>query len=121
MIKGELFRFCFVGAAATITHLVAAALLLSLLPAFNLVAINTAAFFVAFTVSYLGHRHYTFSREGSPFRFFLTSVVGLLINNTVVVVVNSFTGAHFIAIVIGTSIAPVAVFFLSKYWAFEGR
>lgn len=121
MITGEFVRFCFVGGAATMTHLVAAVLLLWLLPGLNVIAINTIAFLVAFSVSYLGHRHFTFSREGSPLKYFLTSLVGLLINNAVVLTVSVFTDVRLAAIVIGTSIAPVAVFFLSKYWAFEGK
>lgn len=121
MITGEFFRFCFVGGAATVTHLMAAALLLWLLPNFDIVVINTFAFAMAFSVSYLGHRHFTFNREGSPLKFFLTSIVGLLINNAVVLAVSTMTDVRFIAIVIGTSVAPVAVFLLSKYWAFEGR
>lgn len=119
MLNFELVRFIFVGGAATITHLVAAAVGLRLAPDLNVVFINTLAFCIAFVVSYIGHRYFTFNREGRVLKFFLVAIVGLLINNSIVFLVSLLVNFPFLAIVMGTSVSPIMVFLLSKYWAFE--
>jgi len=119
MINREILRFGCVGIAATTMHLFVSALLLWMFPRMALIVVNTMAFFAAFSISYVGHRYYTFSRKGSPIRFFATSLTGLGINNSIVLIASSLTGARFLSIVIGTAIAPFLVFLLSKFWAFK--
>jgi putative flippase GtrA len=121
MLRREIIRFGAVGGAATITHLMAAAVFTKLFRDLDAVGINTLAFCVAFIVSYAGHRYVTFGKEGSPAKFFITSLTGLAINNAVVYLASSIVEAKLLAITIGTMIAPIAVFFLSKYWVFRAK
>jgi len=115
----QLARFGVVGAIATAVHLTVAAILLYVLPIFPVVLINTFAFLLAFSVSFTGHRYYTFSREGSLFRFFFTSLIGLLTNTTIIIILDSLGANRFLAVFIGTSLSPIIVFVLAKHWAFK--
>ncbi len=117
-LNTEVTRFACVGGLATVTHLTVAAILLRLIPAAPTLVINTIAFCIAFGVYSAGHRYFTFNRTGSPVKFMVTAVSGLIVNNSVVAVLTSLFDIRYAAILAGTAIAPVAVFILSKYWAF---
>lgn len=118
MLKSSVARFAIVGVIATLTHLCVAASLLSVLPSMNTVAVNTIAFCIAVFVSYLGHARFTFKRAGAAWKFFLTSIFGLLINNATVILMSLFTPRKLLCIALGTLIAPAFVYLVSSKWVF---
>lgn len=121
MLKSSIGRFAIVGVIATLTHLCVAAFLLSLVPSMHAVVVNTIAFCVAVFVSYLGHSRFTFKREGSAWKYFLTSVMGLLINNSIVIAAGFFIPYKMLCIAIGTFMAPAFVYLVSSRWVFQRR
>ena len=77
----RIIRFGMVGVAATLTHIAVANAVLALLIGSAYVA-SAVGFAVAFVVSYLGHYHFTFAKNGrhgqSLPRFFLVALTGFL-------------------------------------------
>jgi len=124
-MNAELVRFGVVGVAAMLVHL--AAVSLWLVPAGQppLIA-NIAAFFIAFTVSYLGHRHLTFraghvAHSRALPRFFAVAILGFIVNEVLYFLLLRFTPLDYriaLFIVLGTVAAMTFVF--GKLWAFSG-
>ncbi|WP_109575999.1 GtrA family protein [Aminobacter sp. AP02] len=119
MLKSSVVRFAIVGVGATLTHLCVAAILLGLNPSLHALSVNTIAFCVAVFVSYLGHARFTFKRSGSAWKYFFTSVLGLLINNSIVIAASLFVPYKLLCIALGTFIAPAFVYLVSSRWVFQ--
>jgi putative flippase GtrA len=115
----QLVRFVLVGGAATLTHLVVALAILSGPVRVEPLYANLAAFCVAFGVSYLGHRFFTFKAPGAPIRFLLAALLGLLVNNAVLVTILAAGMSERLAIGIAALAAPAIVFLVSKFWVFS--
>lgn len=123
-LAGELIRFGFVGALATATHFVTAALLFST-GATGLFAANTAGFAAAFFVSYFGHHRVTF-RSGtadlhSLLRFGIVALAGFGVNMALLALVTRLTGHESLfGLAISIGFAAGLVYVLSKRWVFAG-
>lgn len=113
------FRFLVVGALATATHMVVAALLFILFTAPSPYLVNFIAFTVAFTVSFLGHRYITFKTDGSFSRFLLVAIGGFLANNAMLTVGLALGVKSLSAVIIATAIVPVLTYLASSLWAFK--
>lgn len=117
----QLTTFGCVGATAAIINLALVALLVELTHLSPLIA-NPIAFVGAFSASYIGHYHFTF-KTNKPHsksfpRFLLTSLIGLTINETVLILgIHLLNLYYMIALVIAIIVAGLSVFFLGKYWS----
>lgn len=116
--------FIAVGAAAAMVHLSVVWLLVHFLSAPPLAA-NPFGFFIAFWVSFFGHRHGSFRRD-EPHdlartlpRFALVAVAGFLVNELLYAALLAWTPLPYAAalfLVIG--IVAVLTYLSSKHWAF---
>ena len=121
----QLMRFGMVGGAATLTHagvyyyLVAGKLLTPLLA-------NFAAYAVAFSVSFIGHRHWTFGdarkdrrNNYAIFRFLSVSLSGLAINSAaVLLLVNLLRLPDWTPLIVIVGMTPIFTFLLNRFWVF---
>jgi putative flippase GtrA len=121
----QLMRFGTVGGAATLTHagvyyyLAAGELLTPFLA-------NFAAYAVAFSISFIGHRHWTFGdarrdrrNNYAIFRFLSVSLSGLAINSTAVLLfVNLLGWPHWTPLIVIVGITPIFTFLLNRFWVF---
>jgi putative flippase GtrA len=118
-------RFGAVGAAATATQVTLFTSLIELAGLEPLVA-NLGAFVIALLVSFLGHRYWTFRAVAvertalcSLSRFAVVALVGLALNSLAVYLTIDLLGLSYrYALVLMVSAVPLAVFVLSKFWAF---
>lgn len=121
----QLMRFGMVGGAATLTHagvyyyLVAGKVLTPLLA-------NFAAYAVAFSISFLGHRHWTFGdarkdrrNNYAIFRFLSVSLSGLAINSAaVLLLVNLLRLPEWTPLIVIVGMTPIFTFLLNRFWVF---
>ncbi|MFJ5539666.1 GtrA family protein [Halomonas sp. ATBC28] len=115
----RLFRFLIVGGAATVTHMLVAALLFAYVHNPSPYSINVVAFLVAFLVSFYGHRHITFQTRGSMRRFLLVAVGGFLVNNAILTGCLALGIDGLVAVIIATACVPVLTYLASSLWAFK--
>lgn len=114
-----LARFGGVGVLATLVHLGVAAALLGVWPSASPFLANLVAFLLAFQVSFWGHRHFTFRKDGKAHRFFVLALGGFALNNGVLaslLAVSQLDGMT--AIVIATFSVPLMVYLAARFWAF---
>jgi putative flippase GtrA len=121
-LLAQLVSFGVVGLLATAVHAIVFVLCVEVARLSPLAA-NFAAFAVAVSVSYVGNYRWTFAARasvGSFARFLITSLIGLAINTTAVWVVSDLLRVSYLyALLAILFVAPVAVFLLSRYWAFR--
>lgn len=119
------FFFLLVGALAALTHLAVVYLLVEFaawLPA----QANVAAFCVAFLVSYLGQRRYTFGGAApwgrSMVRWGMVSVVAFALNQLLFVqALQRLPGQPYLLLLAAVTLLVAALsFLLGKVWAFAG-
>ncbi|HEY4714438.1 MAG TPA: GtrA family protein [Aquirhabdus sp.] len=120
---GQLIRFGVIGVIAAITHYCIAIFLISKdMPA---AWANLIAFVIAFWVSYLGHRYFSFdagdvSHQQTLPRFILVAVLGFILNESLLLLMLHFTkismalGLPFIII-----LTAIFTFILSRQFAFN--
>lgn len=86
---------------------------------------NVLGFCLAFSVSYVGHKNWTFrtdrqTRRGSLARFLVVSVTGFLINESTYALYLSLWPDHYIVgLILTILLASVSTFILSRNWAFS--
>lgn len=113
-----------VGIAAALTHYAVAVGL----QAYAIASVpwaNCIGFMLAFPVSYIGHRHWSFNgrhlahRQTLP-RLFIVSVTGFFANQFLVLSAMHYLGWPF-WLILGLVMALIAssMFLLSKYWVFQ--
>ncbi|WP_052445007.1 GtrA family protein [Chromohalobacter japonicus] len=112
-------RFLLVGGIATATHLLVAAVVLTVYPALSAYATNGIAFLVAFMVSFYGHRHITFKTQGSKRRFLLVAIGGFLMNNAILTLCLNLAINDLAAVAIATICVPILTYLASLFWAFK--
>ena len=84
---------------------------------------NVFAFLLAFQVSYLGHRYWTFNHQkhslASLPKFFSVAAGGFLINEGVFALLLHLSGWYY-PIALGITLVLIAIltFLLGKFWAF---
>lgn len=124
----QLARFGVVGLLATAVHAGSYWLLVHniWLPP---VPATVAAFGVAFTISFLGHRHWTFAAQAagvdtrsSMARFLLTALLGLGSNTFLTWLLTGPLGLPANSALVGILfVTPVLTFVCSKYWVFAPK
>lgn len=119
--------FALVGLLATIVHLSVFAALSQSLGIPPLIS-NSAAFLLAFSVSFAGQAAWTFRTQIDDqgltmrhlVRFVCTSLIGFGINSLIVyVIVIRLAASGWFALPFMATLAPVAVFALNKWWVFR--
>lgn len=122
-MKAQILKFGCVGVMASITHMGVVALLVPL--GMHPLYANIFAFFIAFNVSYLGHRYWTFKNRSSPhattmFRFFGVAILSFLLNESLYFLFLNFTHLPYLfAIFIVLIVVTPMTFVLSRIWAFR--
>ncbi len=116
----QLNRFALVGGMATLVHLSVSRLLFFYRGDLPELMVNSVAFFIAFFVSFLGHRHFTFKTQGSIIKFLSVSLLGFLINNSLLFyIVQTQYLKGWNAILLSTLSVPILTYILSKLWVFR--
>lgn len=121
----QYLRFAGVGAAATAVHVILFATLIELLQ-ISALAANLTAFGGALLLSFAGHSRWTFRLQsghcGALGRFTVVAFLGLALNSAIAYGVTDRLGWHYAYGVVGMVTAtPVALFLLSRRWAFVDR
>lgn len=119
----QALRFIAVGAAATLTHMVVATLLYTLMYGRYIALINFIAWLVAFGVSFLGHQRVTFKRRTTLGRFLLMSLTGLGVNYAILGLLLLTSLPPLVAILTAIAVAAAATYLLAKFHTFapQGR
>lgn len=118
------FWFLLVGAAAAAVHM--AVFLLSAPHMWPEVA-NAAGFCVAFVVSFMGHRHLSFSDADTTFwqslrRFAATALAGFAANEAMfVALLRGLNLPDWLALFFALVFASAQTFLLSRFWAFRRK
>lgn len=113
-----MLRFGLIGLTASLTHILAAALVIVLLPALHEFWVNVMAYGVAFCVSLVGHQRVTFRRRASLWRFIVMSLTGFGINNGILAVALWLGLSGLLAIGPAVVIAAMISYLLSRCWVF---
>jgi putative flippase GtrA len=121
-VIGQLARFGVVGVGAMAVHWLVVAMLVPL-GALPLIA-NIAGFAVAFNVSYVGHRNWTFAATGDHAttfkRFFGVALASFVLNEILYYLLLQYTAMGYRNALLIVLIAVAALtFVLSRYWAFR--
>lgn len=112
-------RFLLVGGVATLVHMLVAAGILLVRPDVSAFVANAGAFACAFLVSFVGHRHFTFARPGSLWRFLVVALGGFALNNAILAVALALSVPKLVAVVVATACVPVLTYLASSLWAFR--
>lgn len=118
----QVLFFSGIGATAALTHLLIVLHLVSHFDIAPLVA-NVIAFFFAFNISYLGHKHLTFSqleneKELSLPHFFLVASSAGCLNEILYYLLLNYTNIHYLlSLVVVLGLVAIYSFLLSRFWA----
>jgi putative flippase GtrA len=122
-LSGQIFRFGCIGVAAMLVHLAVVSLLvpLGLAP----LLANVAAFAVAFQVSYLGHRGWTFrgtGGKGSYLRMLFVSLASFALNEALYFgMLHFFAWDYRLSLVLVLFAVASFTFVASRFWVFAGK
>lgn len=119
----QLLWFGLTGAAAALTHLLS---VLALVEGAGLapLAANLGGFLLAFGVSYLGHRHLTFTATHLPHaqtlpRFLGVAVAGFALNEALFALLLAYTALPYaLALALVLALVASLTFLLGRHWAF---
>lgn len=118
----QVLFFSGIGASAALTHLLIVLNLVSHFDIAPLVA-NVFAFFIAFNISYLGHKHLTFSqleneKELSLPHFFLVASSAGCLNEILYYLLLNYTNIHYLlSLIVVLGLVAIYSFLLSRFWA----
>lgn len=121
-LSRELAFFSSIGAVAAAAHIL---IVLNLVTHFSMEPLiaNVLAFLVAFNLSYLGHKHLTFSqvqeqKQLSLPHFFLVASSAGIINELLYFLILNYTSINYlIALILVLGLVAIYSFVLSKFWA----
>ena len=115
-------RFCIVGGLATVVDLAICFYLIHFVESLSRheAVVATIGFIIAFSVSYVGHRYFTFRKGGSVLKFFAVSVFSYLIRILIINVLTAFDIRGFPPIFIAAVSVVFVTYFLSKFMVFKG-
>ncbi|MCA0041998.1 GtrA family protein [Celeribacter litoreus] len=123
MMLIQLLRFGFVGALATLVHmLIGATLIHSGWPA---LASNPVSFLIAFVISFMGHYGFSFADQEKEMgtslrRFIVVACSGFVVNETILgFLVWSSSLSQVSSLLLSTGVAAMVTFFASRNWAFR--
>jgi putative flippase GtrA len=120
----QIIRFGLVGSSAALVNFSIVVALVESGLLTPLVA-NVVAFFIAFHVSYFGHRYWTFSRTSQTHktampRLLLLSISNFIINEGIFYVfLNTFKLPYPLALFFTLAVLPVITFTINKLWVFR--
>lgn len=123
-IPERIFRFCVIGGSAAAVHWCMVLIVVSLTGMEPLIA-NIIAFLCAFSVSYFGHKNWTFeAREQAhgpaSVKFFTVAVTGFCINESLYALLLKVMHLNYlVGLTIALVAAAVSTFILSQAWAFN--
>lgn len=121
-ISNQLFFFLSIGATAALTHILTVLHLVSYFKFEPLIA-NIIAFFIAFNISYLGHKYFTFSqlqdeKQLSLPHFFLVASSAGILNELLYFFMLHYTTIHYLfSLILVLGLVAVYSFVLSRFWA----
>jgi len=120
-LKRQVFYFGLIGFLATLTQLCFVFLFVDYGKLHPLMA-NVLAFFVAFQVSFFGHRNLTFAQMPDQklrfVHFFTVAASAGLLNETLYFLLLHFTTLHYLpALLLVIGMVSLYNFILSRYWA----
>ena len=119
------FWFVLVGASAALTHMAVFTVVLLLVPTLWPEIANVAGFLIAFFVSFVGHRRFSFQDAGTSLmqsflRFAATAVAGFVTNEAVFIMLFRVLALPtWLALISGIAVSAVQTFVLSRFWAFK--
>jgi putative flippase GtrA len=75
---------------------------------------------LAFAVSYIGHRYFTFGHgtKSSMFKFLTVALIGLAVAEAVVPFLRAHFGVY-LRILVSVMVMPFATYVAAKFWAFK--
>lgn len=118
----QLARFGAVGITAMAVHWMIVALLVPI--GLQPLIANTIAFAIAFNVSYVGHRYFTFADAAtshSTFKRFLgVALLSFALNEALYYLLLSAGMEYRLALLLVLVAVAALTFVLSRYWAFRG-
>lgn len=120
----QLIRFGATGGLATATHFIAVIAIVELSPIPPIEA-NVIGYCLGFIVSFIGHRHWTFSESTRDLittlpRFFAIALINFVVNlGLFYLLVRLVHMPYVIALIIVLSVVATISFVLSKHWAFR--
>jgi putative flippase GtrA len=118
----RLFFFTGIGITSTLVHLSVVALLVNIAHLHPLKA-NIIAFFIAFNVSYFGHRRFTFAKLHGDKQlklphFLLVALMSGLLNEYLYYLFLHYTRLNYLAaLCIVVSLVAAFTFTASRFWA----
>ena len=118
----QLVFFSGIGGSAALAHLLIVLNLVSYLQIDPLVA-NIIAFFIAFNISYFGHKYLTFAeienqKQLSLPHFFLVASSAGVLNELLYFLLLNYTAINYLlALTLVLGLVAVYSFFLSRFWA----
>ncbi len=118
----QVLFFSGVGGSAALTHLLVVLNLVSHFDIAPLIA-NIIAFFIAFNISYLGHKYFTFAqlkdeKQLSLPHFFLVASSAGILNEIMYFLLLNYTNIHYLlALVLVLGLVAIYSFLLSRFWA----
>ena len=124
IIPARIFRFLVIGGSAAAVHWLVVLAVVSQTGMEPLIA-NIIAFLCAFSVSYFGHKNWTFEARDqahgpAAVKFFTVAVTGFCINESVYALLLKGMHIHYL---IGSAVAivtaAVSTYVLSQSWAFH--
>lgn len=123
MMLHQFLRFGFVGALATLVHMLVGATLIH--SGWHALAANPISFLIAFVLSFMGHYGFSFSDQEKDMatslkRFALVACGGFVINEAFLgLLVWSTALPQIPSLVLATGVAAIVTFFASRNWAFR--
>jgi putative flippase GtrA len=118
----RLLYFTLVGASSALIHILTVLGLVSYLQMKPIVA-NIFAFFIAFHISFLGHRKFTFAKldnlkELSGPHFFIVAASAGFLNEVLYFLLLHYTMLNYVLALIGVlGFISIYSFLLSRFWA----
>ena len=119
----QLFFFGVVGATSALCHYLVVVLLVT--AKWNPLNANVVAFLVAYNVSYLGQRHFTFSHTTASHRaaftkFFIVATMGFALNQTLFGMFLNYTSLpYYVSLVIVLVVVAIPTYLLGRCWSFK--
>lgn len=114
----RIFRFTVAAGLAAMTHLLVAETLVLAHFVGSAFQANLIAFVPAVTISYLGHRNYTFKEKGSICRFLVMALTGFALNNGALALLLSVSIRPGISLLLAATISPVLMYVGCRQFVF---
>lgn len=120
----QLLKFGIVGTSAAAVHMLVVIGVVQAFAIHPLIA-NIIAFLIAFSVSYVGHRQWTFEAQALDHastgpKFFLVAILGFISNECLFYLSLRFLNLpYYFSLFIVLILVAAGTFILSKLWAFK--